>query len=528
MFTLHNITYLHPDKEMLFNSLNFTLNKGEKVALIGQNGVGKSTLLKLISGEISPSEGEISSDEKIYFVSQVYGQLDEVSVAEALKIDSKLKAFHAILEGEASEENFEILNDDWDLENRVVEAFSKWNIEDISVSDLMKTLSGGQKTKVLLAGIDIHEADFVILDEPSNHLDFEARQLLYNFVSETSKTLLMVSHDRTLLNLLDKVVELSSKGIQVFGGNYEFYKAQKEASDLALENEIKSKEKSLKKAKDVERETLERQQKLDSRGKKKQEKVGVARIMMNTLRNKAENSSSKMKDIHAEKIGGISEDLSKLRREVSQLQQMKFNFDDSALHQGKILFNVKELNFKYNQDFLWKEDLNFQILSGERWSLKGNNASGKSTLVKLLLGILKPSTGKIEKTDFKSIYLDQNYSILNENFNVLEQAEHFNRSPIPDHELKTILTRFLFRKEVWDKKMSSLSGGERMRLLLACLSIMGKAQDLIVLDEPTNNLDLENVEILTSALQDYKGSLIVISHDQEFLKDLNVQKEIFL
>ncbi len=277
---------------MLFHSLNFTLNKGEEVALIGQNGVGKSTLLKLISGEISPYEGEISSDEKTYFAPQIYGQLGEASVAEALKIDSKLKALHQILGGDVSEENFEILNDDWDLENRVVEAFSKWKIENISLSDSMKTLSGGQKTKVLLAGIDIDEADFVILDEPSNHLDFEVRQLLYNFVSETSKTFLVVSHDRTLLNLLGKVAELFPKGIQVFGGNFKFYKAQKEASDLALENEIKSKEKYLKKAKNVERETLERQQKLDSRGKKKQEKTGVARIMMNTLRNKAENSSS--------------------------------------------------------------------------------------------------------------------------------------------------------------------------------------------------------------------------------------------
>lgn len=235
-----------------------------------------------------------------------------------------------------------------------------------------------------------------------------------------------------------------------------------------------------------------------------------------------------MKDVHAEKIGGISEDLSKLRREFSQLQQMKFNFDDSALHQGKILLHLKELNFKYNQEFLWNENLNFQILSGERWAIKGNNASGKSTLVKLLVGILKPSKGNIEKADFKSIYLDQNYSVLNENFNVLEQAEYFNQTPIPNHELKTILTRFLFRKEIWDKKVASLSGGERMRLLLTYLSIMGKAPDLIVLDEPTNNLDLENVEILTSALQDYRGSLLVISHDQEFLKDLNVGKEIFL
>lgn len=528
MFILQNVSYAHPNKEMLFQQLNFSLQKGDKTALVGQNGVGKSTLLKLISSDLVPTGGQIKVEGHLHFVPQIYGQFDHLSVAECLGIDAKYKALQSILSGDATVENFEILNDDWELENRVEEAFSKWKIEDISLSEAMKNLSGGQKTKVMLAGIDIHETDLVLLDEPSNHLDLDSRKLLYDFVVETSKTLLIVSHDRRLLNLVNTVAELSSKGIQMYGGNYDFYKSQKEIADEALQNDIKNKEKSLKKAKETERESMERQQKLDARGKSKQEKSGVARIMMNTLRNKAENSSSKLKDIHAGKTESISEDLHQLRLQVSLTAQMKFSFDNSSLHRGKRLVKAENINFGYAGDALWKNPLNFEILSGDKVAIKGKNASGKSTLIKLILGELSTTQGKIFRADFKWIYLDQNYSVLQDQFSVLEQREVFNETPIPEHEVKTILNRFLFHKTTWDKTCGMLSGGERMRLLLACLCIAGKAPDMIILDEPTNNLDLENVEILTAALQDYQGTLLVISHDEQFLHDLEIEHVIEL
>ena len=246
MFILQNISYSHLNKEMLFHHIYFSVQKGDKIALVGQNGVGKSTLLKLISGQISPTEGQILTSGFMYFVPQIYGQFDDFSVVESLQISHKYKALQSILKGEATSENFEILNDDWDLENRVSEAFLKWNIENISLSESMANLSGGQKTKIMLAGIDIHQTEVVLLDEPSNHLDLESRKLLYNFVSETSKTLLLVSHDHSLLNLVNQTAELSSKGIQIYGGNYDFYKIQKENEDIALLNDIKNKEKTLK------------------------------------------------------------------------------------------------------------------------------------------------------------------------------------------------------------------------------------------------------------------------------------------
>ncbi|MNV41603.1 ABC transporter ATP-binding protein uup [compost metagenome] len=388
----------------------------------------------------------------------------------------------------------------------------------------MKSLSGGQKTKVFLAGILIHQPEFVLMDEPSNHLDLASRQLLFDFITSTSKTLLIVSHDRKLLNLLDKICVLDKRGITVYGGNYEFYQAQKSVELKALNLEVSSMEKTLRKAKEKERETMERQQKLDSRGKKKQEKAGVPTIMLNTLRNNAEKSTSKVKNAHADKIGGISKDLQELRRALPDLDKMKFGFDSSHLHQGKVLVKAENLNYAYSDQVLWKENQTFQINSGERIAIKGANGSGKTTLIQLILENLEPSQGTIFRTMNQSVYIDQDYSLINNELNVYEQASEFNQTALLEHEVKTRLNYFLFDKNDWDKPCSVLSGGERMRLILCCLTLGVKAPDLIVLDEPTNNLDLESIEILTSAVQAYQGTVLVISHDESFLEQINIQR----
>ena len=175
-----------------------------------------------------------------------------------------------------------------------------------------------------------------------------------------------------------------------------------------------------------------------------------------------------------------------------------------------------------------EKPLDVVVSSGERILIIGENGSGKTTLIKLLLGQMKPSEGTIERADFNSVYIDQDYSMINHSLSVIQQAESFNWLPLPEHEVKTILSRFLFGKETWDKSCSVLSGGERMRLLLACLSITGKAPDIIILDEPTNNLDLQNIEILTNAIRDYKGTLLVISHDDVFSEEINIETRILL
>lgn len=267
MLTLHSVSYTHPNKDLLFTDINLTINNHDKIALIGSNGVGKSTLLKIIAKELEPSGGKINVDAEPYYIPQICGQFNHLSIAQALRIENKLNALNEILNGNISEENFNLLNDDWTLEDRCKDALNYWHLSNLDLSQKMDTLSGGQKTKVFLAGISIHQYELVLLDEPSNHLDIFGRQLLYDYIQSTESTLVIVSHDRKLLNLLDTVCELNSNGIKVYGGDYDFYKEQKQIEINALNQDIQSKEKDLKKAKEKQRETLERQ-KLDTRAKK--------------------------------------------------------------------------------------------------------------------------------------------------------------------------------------------------------------------------------------------------------------------
>ena len=528
MLTLQNISYSHANKDLLFSELNLTVNNHEKIALIGNNGTGKSTLLKIIAGELLASGGQLISSTLPYYIPQVFGQYNHLTIAEALNIDDKLRALKMILSGDVSEENYNLLADDWTIEERCADALLHWGLSDLSLSQKMETLSGGQKTKAFLAGIFIHQPKLILLDEPSNHLDISGRLLLYDFIHTTKNSLMVVSHDRKLLNLLDTVYELTKHGIKTYGGNYDFYKEQKQIETSALNQDIQSKEKELRKAKEKERETLERQQKLDSRGKAKQEKAGVAKIIMNTLRNNAENSTSKLKGVHAEKISDISQELQDLRATMPDLDKMKFGFDNSALRKGKILFKAIDINYAYSTQPLWKDNLSFQITSGERIALSGQNGSGKTTLIKIILGDLEPQTGTTYRADNKSVYIDQDYSLIDNTKSVYEQAQQFNTSALQEHEIKIRLNRFLFTKADWDKSCSALSGGERMRLLLCCLTISNQSPDMIILDEPTNNLDIQNVEILTAAINEHQGTLIAISHDETFLGQVNIGRRMEL
>ncbi len=528
MLILQNISYTHSNKDLLFDNLNLILNNHEKAALIGQNGIGKSILLKIIAKKIPISDGQINVGTTPYYIPQVFGQYNHMTIAQALGVDDKLAALSEILNGNATEDNYTLLNDDWTIEERCHESLQHWQLHDLKLTQRIGTLSGGQKTKVFLAGISLHQPELILLDEPSNHLDVSGRELLYSFIKATKSALIVVSHDRKLLNILNTVYELSKQGIKIYGGNYEFYAAQKQIESNALSQDIRSKEKAFRRAKEKERETLEQQQKLNSRGKGKQEKAGVARLMMNTMRNNAENSTSRIKSIHNEKIAGISQELHDLKSTFTDIDKMKFGFDSSSLHKGKVLFKADNITVAYDKQPLWREELSLQLTSGERIALTGKNGSGKTTLIKVILGDLKPRSGTIFRAENKSVYIDQDYSLINNQLNVYEQAQSFNFSTLLEHEIKIRLNRFLFTKEDWNKACGTLSGGERMRLMLCCLTINNQSPDIIILDEPTNNLDIQNIEILTSAINAYQGTLIVVSHDEYFLDQINIERTIKL
>ena len=562
--SIQQISYIHPDKEVLFSDLNFAISKGQKLGLVGNNGCGKSTLLQIIAGQLSPSSGVIVRPDDLYYIPQHFGQYDSLTIAQALQIERKQQALHAILSGDASNENFVILNDDWNIEERSIAALDLWGLGQFTLSYPMNLLSGGEKTRVFLAGMDIHHPSVVLMDEPTNHLDSSGRQRLYDWVEKCRSTLLVVSHDRTLLNLLPEICELEKHQINYYGGNYEFYKEQKTLMQEALQQRIEEKEKALRIARKVARETVERRDKQNVRGEKNNIKKGVPRIVLNALQGKSEKSTSKLNSTHQEKAEKLTSERNQLRSSLSSTATLKTDFNSSSLHTGKILVTAKEINFGYhpnsinshiqmnneanladtgnhsspdsndiqdNSDFkqqLWQTPISFQLKSGDRLRIEGANGSGKTTLLKLITRQLQPQEGNLTRMEFTYVYLNQEYSIIDDRNSILEQAYAFNNRNLPEHEIKIILNRYLFPASEWDKSCRKLSGGEKMRLAFCCLMISNNTPDMFILDEPTNNLDIQSIEIITATIKSYTGTVIAISHDDYFIQEIGIEQRILL
>ena len=542
--SIQQISYIHPDKEVLFSDLNFAISKGQKLGLVGNNGCGKSTLLQIIAGQRSPSSGVIVRPDDLYYIPQHFGQYDSLTIAQALQTDHKQEALHAILAGDASTENFTILNDDWNIEERSMAALDSWGLGQFTLSYPMNLLSGGEKTRVFLAGMDIHNPSVILMDEPTNHLDSSGRQRLYDWVQKWRSTLLIVSHDRTILNLLPEICELEKHQLTYYGGNYEFYKEQKNIMQQALLERIEEKDKALRLARKVARETAERRDKQNVRGEKANMKKGVPRIVLNSLQSKSEKSTAKLNNAHQEKAGKLTDERNQLKSSLPSTAALKTDFKSSSLHSGKILVTAEKINFSYHQmdnkeslntsgtdnpeQFLWKTPLSFQIKSGDRLCVKGLNGSGKTTLLKLITGQLQTQTGTLTRADFTYVYLNQEYSIIDDRNSVLEQAYAFNSRNLPEHEIKIILNRFLFPASEWDKSCRKLSGGEKMRLAFCCLMISNNTPDMFILDEPTNNLDIQSIEIITATIKNYTGTVIAISHDDYFIKEIGIDQPILL
>ncbi len=540
--SIQQISYIHPDKEVLFSDLNFAISKGQKLGLVGNNGCGKSTLLQIIAGQLSPSSGVIVRPDDLYYIPQHFGQYDSLTIAQALRIERKQQALHAILSGDASNENFVVLDDDWNIEERSIAALDLWGLGQFTLSYPMNLLSGGEKTRVFLAGMNIHHPSVVLMDEPTNHLDSSGRQRLYDWVEKCRSTLLVVSHDRTLLNLLPEICDLEKHQINYYGGNYEFYKEQKTLMQEALQQRIEEKEKALRIARKVARETVERRDKQNVRGEKNNIKKGVPRIVLNALQGKSEKSTSKLNSTHQEKAEKLTGERNQLRSSLSPTATLKTDFNSSSLHTGKILVTAKEINFGYhpnsdsndiqdNNDFkqqLWQTPISFQLKSGDRLRIEGANGSGKTTLLKLITGQLQPQEGNLTRMEFTYVYLNQEYSIIDDRNSILEQAYAFNNRNLPEHEIKIILNRYLFPASEWDKSCRKLSGGEKMRLAFCCLMISNNTPDMFILDEPTNNLDIQSIEIITATIKHFTGTVIAISHDDYFIQEIGIEQRILL
>ncbi len=522
---ISDLSFNYPGQHLLFGNVSFSVEKQEKISIVGINGIGKSTLLKLMAGILPPSDGNIISDSTPYYIPQHTGLLEK-TVAGVLGVADKLSALRSIESGSLLQSDYDILSDDWEIESRCDAALAFWGLQHAGLSTSADDLSGGEKTKLFLAGLTIHSPDLILLDEPTNHLDQTGRDLLYRYIRQSKASIVVVSHDITLLDQLDTTYELQERGIRLYGGNYSFYQEQKAAEVNALSESIHEQEKAIRLAKKQAQEVKQRQEKRTaSQGAKN--KMQVPRIMRNTLRDSSENTASKLKEKHTGIIAEGQDKLSGLRKQMEQLKELKIDFDNTSLHSGKLLIEAHAINYAYRQDVpLWRDPIDFKLYSNDRIHLKGNNGTGKTSLVKILAGILEPSLGEIKRSVFNWIYLDQDYTHVNTEDTVVGLADKYNLNELAEHEVKLRLNRFLFPADTWNKRCKDLSGGEKMRLYLCCLMISNQTPDLIILDEPTNNLDISSLQILTQTIKNYKGSLLVISHDRYFVDEIGITGEL--
>lgn len=522
------ISYRYPDTPYLFENVSLTVADGAKAALIGPNGTGKSTLLRILAGRLAPAAGSVTVSSRPWFVPQ-HAAPDARSVACLLGAADRLGALRAICNGATDPVHFDTLSDDWEIERRCREALDEWGLHGITPDTPVSALSGGEQTRAMLAGWSLNDPAIVLLDEPTNHLDRTARARLYERLRSTGATLVAVSHDTELLDLLHTTAELTPAGIRLYGGNYTFYRAQRRAEEEALAARIEAGQAALRAARRRAQEVAERQEHRTAQGERDKSKAGQARILLHARGAQAQESASRLRGRHTEIVNEAQRRLAELRGRQQRRGELKIDFDDAALHAGKRLIRAEGVNFAYDgRRPLWPQPLDVELRSGERLHVAGDNGSGKTTFVRLLLGELHPTEGRVERVDFRAVYLDQEYRALDCPLTVAELAEHHNAGRLADHEVKIRLDRALFPRQTWDKPCHALSGGERMRLALCCLMLSDCAPDLMVLDEPTNNLDIDSLELLTATVSDYRGTLVVISHDEQFVRAVGTTRTVAL
>ena len=519
-------------QKMILHHIDWHLCRGEHHLLLGHNGAGKTTLMRLMHGLLWPAKGRIvwhtSEGEE---TSPIAGRAVSALVSPDQQENYQRQRWYITgreLLLTAFEDTPLLYTNTSEQRHAQVEDMAR-RLRALDLLDRMvPEVSQGQLRLLLLGRALVRQPDLLLLDEPTNHLDTSARERFYDFIRRTSATALIISHDRTLLNLLPAICELSRNKLTYYGGSYDFYKEQKKIHQNALLQQLEEKEKAFRLARKTAREVEERKAKQNVRGEKAALKKGIPRIMMGNLKNHAENSTGKLNNIHIQKSEKIRQEVMDIRNSLSQTDKLKTDFNASALHTGKILVTAQNINFHYpdSNTNLWTVPLSFQLRSGNRFCIKGDNGSGKTTLLRLITGELTPTGGTIERADFTYVYLDQEYSLIQNEYTVSEQAEAFNLRHLPEHEIKTVLNRYLFPQDVWNKPCGKLSGGEKMRLAFCCLMIADNTPDLFILDEPTNNLDIESIEIITATIRNYQGTVLAVSHDRDFLKETGIEQEI--
>ena len=522
LFTLQNISAQTPDGRSLFQNLSLHLSR-ERTGLIGRNGTGKSTLLRIIAGEVVPASGSLTSHAKLGVLHQHAGDTHE-TVADLFGAAEQLAAQGRILAGEGSDAD--LYDADWTLESRIEDALVKMGLPVLHLQTQLDTLSGGQKTRAALAALIFQEPDLILLDEPTNNLDAQGREAVLHLLRNWRGGALVVSHDRTLLREMDRIIELTPVGVSSYGGNWDFYEARKEEELAAARHDLAVAETAIKQAEKQARLIKERQEKRDSAGKKSRFSAGQSKLLLDAKADRAQATGGRNNMLAQKQAESGQQALSEAQSKIERLIPQNFALGNVSLAAGKIVLVADHLTMAFDDECPVFQDVSLQITGPERVALCGPNGSGKTTLLHVLAGRLTPRQGTVH-TYVRHAMLDQHVSLLDDTLSIRDNFKHLHPEAT-DNDCRAALARFMFRADAALQKVSELSGGERLRAGLACVLGGVQAPELLILDEPTNHLDIVALQSVETALNAYQGALLITSHDEAFLEAIGITRRINL
>ncbi|MFL6124138.1 ABC-F family ATP-binding cassette domain-containing protein [Actinophytocola sp.] len=514
-----NLSFSWPDGTAVFTDLSFSAGAG-RTGLVAPNGAGKSTLLRLVAGELTPDAGDVAVEGQLAYLPQTLPLTASLTVAEVLEIAPVVAALAAIEAGDAREENFAVVGNDWDIEERARAQLDRLGLGDVALDRPLGTLSGGQVVSLGLAAQLLKQPDVLLLDEPTNNLDRAARRRLHDVLGDWKGCLLLVSHDRTLLDRMDRIAELDRDGITFFGGNFSAFDAARQAAREVAEKNYRSAEQELKRGKRELQQARERAQK--RAGNAARTNTDIPRIVRGMLQRRAQESAGRANDLHSQRVDGAKARLAEADRALREDDALSLSLPDTTVPAGRTVFHGERIRVR---DLF--ADLNLAIRGPERIALLGANGVGKSTLLRVVSGDLAPEGGLMNRAEGRIAYLSQRLDLLDPARSTLENLRACAPA-LGATETMHLLARFLFPEERAQLPVGVLSGGERLRATLLCVLRAEPAPQLLLLDEPTNNLDLVSVGQLTSALHAYQGAFVVVSHDDRFLADIGITRWLSL
>ena len=512
MINVKNLSYSLSDGTKIIDNLSFNLDDFSKVGLVGVNGIGKSTILKLIVSDLVPNYGEvIKSNLNIAYLPQKFNEFNFNTVADVFGLENQVVSLTRVDNGTANIDDYINLDNHWDCDEVINKRLEFFNLK-FDLLQKFDTLSGGEKVKTILSSIIYERTNFLILDEPTNNMDYESKTIFYNFVRNWKFGILLISHDRELLNLVDKIIELRKLGsgkteMYNYGYNFEQYLEAKELENKSLERKYDDTKKELKTQKQQIIKNKEMIEKRIIQGKKKLENSKYMKSVLDLKVNKSEKKHGQLLKRDFSNLNKIDFSLKSINDVIERRDKIYFKLEDQDKTYERIIFELDNFNFFYGSKQIFKS-FNFKIGSKSRIAIHGKNGSGKSTLLKV---IADNFTGNFA-------FLDQEQSFLDNEKTILENVISYTKSS--ELEARNVLAKFVFRTDSVNKLIIDLSGGERLRVALAC--VLSKNPDLLMLDEPTNNLDLDSINILEDILKQYKKALIVVSHDRVFEENIGI------